>query len=164
MFEGNTAFMKITKLLALKLLSNFIYVLFVCLNPTYTLIIVEIVEIKSDINIIEFWLAPAHIIIIGPSATLGKLFNIVRYGSNTCDENGLNHKNAATTIPINEPNKKLISISFNVTKICIIRSFDFSKLKIVLTTFLGLEHKNELIIPLSDSNCHIIKYLKKHNF
>ena len=53
-------------------------VLLVCLKPTYTLIIVDIVDIKRAIRIIEFWLAPAQIIIIGPNDTLGKLFNIVR--------------------------------------------------------------------------------------
>ena len=45
------------------------------------------VLIKSDIKIIEFILAPTQIIIKGPSATLGKLFNIVfnkKYEKGVC--------------------------------------------------------------------------------
>ena len=106
-------------------------ILFVCLKPTYTLIIVDIVDIKSAISIIEFWLAPAQIIIIGPKATFGKLFSMVRYGSNTLDKNGLNHSKAAKTIPIKEPSKKLIKISFKVTHICISKSFDLYRFTIV---------------------------------
>ena len=112
------------------------------------------VDIKRAINIIEFWLAPAHIIMIGPKDTFGRLFNIVRYGSNTLEKKGLYQRNAANIIPINEPKPKLINISFKVTHTCTNKSLDLYKLIIVVTTFLGLEHKNEFIIPLSDRICH----------
>ena len=46
------------------------------------LIIPTIKLIKRAITIIDLVLAPAIIIISGPKATLGKLFNIVRQGSN----------------------------------------------------------------------------------
>ena len=61
---------------------------------------VIITEINKAIKIIDFIPAPAHIIIIGPKATLGKLFKIVRYGSITLAKNLLNHIIVAINIPI----------------------------------------------------------------
>ena len=48
------------------------------INPLYTVMIVIIVDISSAIIIMEFMLAPAHIIIIGPKDTFGRLLIIVR--------------------------------------------------------------------------------------
>ena len=76
--------------------------------------IVIIKEISNAIKMIEVIPAPAHIIIIGPSATLGKLFKIVRYGSNTLARNGNHHRMEAMKVPINVPNKKLIIVSYIV--------------------------------------------------
>ena len=56
-------------------------------------------------------LAPAQIIIRGPSATFGKLFNIVKNGSNTLAKNLLNQSILATNKPITLPSIKLIIIS-----------------------------------------------------
>ena len=51
------------------------------------MIIVIIKEIIKLITIIELILAPAHIIINGPNATLGSELRIVKYGSKTFDRN-----------------------------------------------------------------------------
>ena len=59
----------------------------------------------------EFIFAPAQIIMIGPNATLGKLFNIVKYGSTTLAINLFHHKIVAIPNPINVPNIKLINVS-----------------------------------------------------
>ena len=58
--------------------------------------------------IIELVLAPAIIIIIGPRETLGKLFNIVRYGSMTLDMNLNLQRIVAIIIQPIIPIKKLI--------------------------------------------------------
>lgn len=44
-------------------------------------ILVTITLIKSELNIIDLVVAPNQIIISGPSATLGKLFNATMNGS-----------------------------------------------------------------------------------
>ena len=62
-------------------------------------------------------LAPAQIIIRGPSATFGKLFNIVKNGSNTLAKNLLNQSILATNKPITLPSIKLIIISYTVVNI-----------------------------------------------
>ena len=61
--------------------------------------------------IIELVLAPATIIIIGPRETLGRLFNIVRYGSMTLDMNLNLQRIVAIIIPPIVPIKKLIITS-----------------------------------------------------
>ena len=63
---------------ALKDSNNFILLSSVKMKLWYIFIIVIITEISKAIIIIDFWFAPAIIIIIGPSATLGKLLNIVK--------------------------------------------------------------------------------------
>ena len=80
-------------------------------------IILIIAEIKSAIIIIDLVFAPAQTIISGPSATLGKLFSIVKNGSNTLDRNLLNHNILAKISPIKLPIIKLIIISYKVVKI-----------------------------------------------
>ena len=40
-------------------------------------------EMSKAITIIEFMFAPTQIIKIGPNDTLGREFNIVKYGSST---------------------------------------------------------------------------------
>src|SRR5574344_219410 len=95
-------------------------------------------------------------IIIGPNATFGKLFKMVRYGSKTLDSVGNNHNNAATNIPIKVPREKLISISFKVIQTCVNKSLDFHSIIIVSITFLGLEHKKVLISFALASICHIL--------
>ena len=61
--------------------------------------------------IIELVLAPAIIIIIGPKDTLGRLFNIVKYGSITLEINLNLHSIVAIIIPPMVPIKKLIITS-----------------------------------------------------
>ena len=51
---------------------------------------------------------------IGPSATFGKLFKIVRYGSNTLDKKLFHHNILAIIIPIIIDNVKLIRVSYSV--------------------------------------------------
>ena len=86
----------------------------VFLKPLYIVIILIIDEISSAINIIEFIFAPIHIIIIGPSATLGKLFKIVKYGSIILDNKLFHHSILAITIPVNIDNTKLKIVSYTV--------------------------------------------------
>ena len=66
-------------------------------------------------------LAPAQIIIRGPSATFGKLFNIVKNGSNTLAKNLLNQSILATNRPITLPSIKLIIISLKLNYLLIIK-------------------------------------------
>ena len=54
---------------------------------------------NNAIIIIDLIEAPDHIIIIGPSATFGKLLIIVKYGSITLAMNLLPHIIVAITIP-----------------------------------------------------------------
>ena len=83
-----------------------------------------IVEIKSAIIIIDFVFAPASIMISGPSATLGRLFNIVRYGSRIFSNLLLNHRMLEIIKPIIFPRIKLINISSKVVNIWINKLFD----------------------------------------
>ena len=73
--------------------------------------IVIITEINRAIIIIDLVPAPAIIIIIGPRATFGRLFNTVRYGSNTLAKNLNRQRRVAINIPINTPKMKLIITS-----------------------------------------------------
>ena len=59
----------------------------------------------------EFMLAPAQIIIIGPRATLGRLFKMVKYGSITLAINLFHHRIMAMRVPIIVPKIKLINVS-----------------------------------------------------
>lgn len=59
----------------------------------------------------DFPLAPAQIIIIGPSATLGNEFNIVKNGSTTFATNLKLYKNKAIKNPNEIPNKNAIITS-----------------------------------------------------
>ena len=77
----------------------------------YKLIIVINNEIIKLITIIEFILAPAHIIISGPNATLGREFNIVRYGSITLEINLFHHRRVDVNKPIIVAIRKLNNTS-----------------------------------------------------
>ena len=74
-----------------------------------------ITEMNSAINMMEPFPAPAHMMIIGPSATFGKLFKMVRYGSNTFAKNGNHHNIVAIRNPRKVPSKKLMIVSYVVT-------------------------------------------------
>ena len=104
-------------MVALNDLSKLILFWSVDIKPLYTVIIVTITEISKAIIIIEFILAPAQIIIIGPNATLGKLFIIVKYGSNTLYKKLFHHNNIAINVPKIVPIPKLITVSYTVIHI-----------------------------------------------
>ena len=75
--------------------------------------IVTIITIKIHINTIPLLPAPNHIIIIGPSATLGSEFNIVKNGSITLDKNLLQYKiipiiNTLVKVPVSISNEESI--------------------------------------------------------
>ena len=72
---------------------------------------VMIIEINRAIIIIDLVPAPAIMIIIGPKETLGKLFNIVKYGSITLDKNLNLQSMVAIKIPPMLAIKKLINTS-----------------------------------------------------
>ena len=62
--------------------------------------------------------APLHIIKIGPNATFGKLFIMVKKGSITLQINLLYHNKNEIAIPKIVPIIKLIIVSNKVTAIC----------------------------------------------
>ena len=70
--------------------------------------IVTIKETAIAITIIALVPAPTHIIIIGPNATLGKLFNTTKNGSETFEMKGDHHNIIAVITPRIDPNKKEI--------------------------------------------------------
>ena len=59
----------------------------------------------------ELVLAPLQLIIIGPSATLGKLFKMVKYGSTILKINLFIHKIEAIKIPRAQPKAKPTKVS-----------------------------------------------------
>lgn len=94
--------------------NRFILFLSVLENPLYTVMVVTITDIKSAMIIMDFKLAPDHIMIIGPRATLGRLFKMVRYGSRTLAINLFHHKIMARMVPRMVPMIKLTSVSYTV--------------------------------------------------
>ena len=74
-------------------------------------IILIIALIMRAIAIIEFILAPTHIIINGPRATLGKEFIIVKYGSIILATVLLHQSIVAVISPITFARTKLIRVS-----------------------------------------------------
>ena len=61
-------------------------------------------DIIELIIIMDLMLAPAQIIMSGPSATLGRELRIVRKGSNTFAKNSFHQR----IVAINNPKKKVI--------------------------------------------------------
>ncbi len=104
-FAGITILVKIWNLFALKVLAILIISLSVLIKPFKILRIVTINEIARAITIIELVPAPTQMIIIGPNATFGKLFNITKNGSKTFDKNLDSHKIIATKKPSRVPDK-----------------------------------------------------------
>ena len=86
LFSGITTFINVLIFDALKVLNNFIFNLSVFSKPLYIVCMLTIIEISMAIVIIPLVLAPIHIIIIGPNATLGSEFNTVKYGSHIFDK------------------------------------------------------------------------------
>lgn len=84
---------------------------------------VTIREIDSAITIIAGVPAPTHIIITGPKAILGKLFNTTKNGSETLDKNLDHHSIIAIIIPKIVPDTKPIIVSKHVTPTCSNRLF-----------------------------------------
>ncbi len=115
----------------------------------------KLTQIKVDINkaiiIIDFIFAPLHIIKIGPNATFGRLFIMVKKGSITLQINLLYHNKNEIAIPKIVPIIKLIIVSNKVTSICG-KKFVFIKHFI---TSLGLDNINVFITSLFASICHI---------
>lgn len=108
--------------------------------------------IRSAMNIIELVFAPAHIIIIGPRATLGKELSIVKNGSITFAKNLFIYIKTLNTNAINVPKINEIKTSLNVTPMCIKISFDRINSKRVLSTLVGEENINEFIKPNLELN------------
>lgn len=120
-------------------------------------------DIKSAIKIMERIPAPHQIMIMGPSATLGKLFKIVKYGSATLEMNGNHHKIVAINKPKKVPSPKLIKVSYTVTQICWYKSPVLCRPIIVENICLGLEKMNVLITWKSAKHCQRIKKNSKIN-
>lgn len=73
--------------------------------------IVTIRDINRAIIIIDLMLAPKKIIIIGPIATFGRLFIIVKYGSITLYRKSFHHSIMAIIIPSIVPKENDIIVS-----------------------------------------------------
>ena len=81
------------------------------------MIIVTNVLMSKAIKIIELVLAPTQMIINGPKATLGKEFNIVKYGSTTLAIVLLLQRIVAMINPRMVAIEKLMKTSYSVTPI-----------------------------------------------
>lgn len=69
-------------------------------------------------------------IIIGPNATFGRLFKTTKNGSETFDKKSDHHKMIAIIMPKKVPSKNPIKVSYTVTPICFIKSFDDKFIKV----------------------------------
>ena len=90
-FAGITIFVSNCNLVQLKVLAILIISLSVFRYPFNISNIVTISEIAIAITIIAGFPEPTQMIIIGPNATFGKLFNTTKYGSATFAKN-LDHQ------------------------------------------------------------------------
>ena len=104
-------------------LAIFIFSLSVLINPFKISSIVTINDIASAITMIAEVPAPTHIIITGPKAILGRLFNTTKNGSDTFDKNLEDHKIIAIIIPKAVPDRNPTIVSYTVTPKCSNKSF-----------------------------------------
>ena len=112
-------------------------------------------EIARAIVIIAFSPAPTQTIIIGPSATFGRLFNTTRNGSLTLEIKLDHHNIVAIKTPSIVPKKKPISVSESVTPKCVKRLFEDKSFS-VNNILLGLLVIKSSIISFSASHSHTI--------
>ena len=75
MLDGNTSFVKICSFPAFIARMSSIFSGLVCMKPPSIVIIVTMTEISTAMNTMAFCPVPAHTIITGPSAILGRLFS-----------------------------------------------------------------------------------------
>lgn len=148
-------------LVALNDFNRFILFLSVSMKPLYTVIMVTIRDISKAIIIIDLILAPKKIIIIGPMATFGRLFIIVKYGSITLYRKLFHHKMMAMVIPRMVPREKLIIVSYIVVHIWMNRSSLLYRFMIVVSILLGEDDMNGFMISLLASNSHDIMIVSK---
>lgn len=148
-------------LVALNDFNRFILFLSVSIKPLYTVIMVTIRDISRAIIIIDLMLAPKKIIIIGPMATFGRLFIIVKYGSITLYRKLFHHRMMAMVIPRMVPSEKLIIVSYIVVHIWMNRSSLLYRLMIVVSILLGEDEMNGFMISLLASNSHDIMIVSK---
>ena len=113
-------------------------------------------EINKAIKMIDLICAPHQTMMIGPKATFGKLFKIVRYGSNTLDKKLFHHNILAIIIPIIIDNVKLIRVSYSVTNMWLNKLLSFAKFIIVLNIKEGDDAKKVFIILYFANNSHMI--------
>ena len=113
--------------------------------------------VSKAITIIDFWLAPVHIIIMGPSATLGSEFNIVRNGSRISAINLFRYMIILITKAIIVPIKNATNTSLKVTNIWLKSSPLFSKSIRVVKILDGEENIKEFINPVSAAISHRIR-------
>ena len=92
-------------------------------------------------------------IITGPNAILGKLFNTTKNGSDTLDIKSDHHSIIAIIEPNNVPNKNPIIVSMHVIFICSNKLF-WLKLKSVFIILDGLLIIKLSIIPLFANSSH----------
>ena len=118
---------------------------------------------SNAITIIDLVLAPAHIIMIGPKATFGKEFNIVKNGSNTSAKNFDEYINILTINAIDMPIKNATNTSMNVTPICLNNSPLLIRVKSVFNMRDGLEKINELITPVLEPISHKVRKSRTKN-
>lgn len=103
---GITTLVNSCNLVAPNVLAILIFSLSVFMKPCKMSRIVTIREIARAMTIIAEVPEPTQIIIIGPRATFGRLFNTTKNGSKTFDKNFDNHKIIEKQIPRSVPNVK----------------------------------------------------------
>ena len=142
-FAGITILVNNCILFAPNVFAILIFSLSVLTKPFEISRIVTINDIAIPIVIIAKVPAPTQIIIIGPSATFGRLFNTTKNGSVTFDKNLDHHSIIEVKKPIAVPIKKPKIVSSHVVNKCFNKSF-CDRFINVFTILLGL-----LIIKLS---------------
>ena len=151
--------MYVWNLLALNVFISFNFNSSVFINPWYIFIIVIIVDINSAIIIIDFIPAPDQIIMIGPSAILGKLFIKVKNGSIIFASVWKYQSIDAIIITIIVPNIKLMNVYMIVIAMWLNKLFSYTRLSIVIIISVGLlvmnESINSFLVPYSHKNINI---------
>ncbi len=146
-FDGITSLVNVCQEVALKLLNSLSFNGSVWTKPLWMVIIEMMTFIKRAIAIIAFVLAPTQMMIIGPSATFGREFNMVKKGSRTSATNGFMYMMVLIKKAKAIPSEKEITISKRVTPMCMNSSPLWTRLKRVKRTREGLENMKLFMKP-----------------
>ncbi len=113
--------------------------------------------IRRAIVIIELLFAPTHIIMMGPRATFGKEFNIVKNGSNVSAKNLFKYMSIEIIKAIKIPNENDTNISVSVTPMWTANLPLCERSISVFKTLEGEEKRKVLMNPFLAPNSQSIK-------